>query len=66
MESARLFLLVCVICIASLIPTVRANVAETTDEYWVKKANEARERTLLTYHPDPYEIVDHFHERHYE
>ncbi|VVA96093.1 unnamed protein product [Arabis nemorensis] len=65
METARLFKLVCVICIASLIPTLRANVAET-DEYWVKKANEARKHTLLAYHPDPYAIVDHFHERHYD
>lgn len=66
METARLFILVCVICIASLIPTLRANVAESTDEYWVKMANEARKRTLMAYHPDPYQIVDHFHERHYE
>uniref|UniRef100_M4C9Y2 Pectate lyase n=1 Tax=Brassica campestris TaxID=3711 RepID=M4C9Y2_BRACM len=65
METARLFKLVCVICIASLIPTLRANVAET-DDYWVKMANEARKRTLMAYHPDPYQIVDHFHERHYD
>ncbi|AAF03499.1 putative pectate lyase [Arabidopsis thaliana] len=66
METARLFKLVCVICIASLIPTIRANVADETDEYWVNKANEARKHTLMAYHPDPYEIVDHFHERHYD
>ncbi|CAH2055350.1 unnamed protein product [Thlaspi arvense] len=65
METARLFKLVCVICIASLIPTLRANVAET-DEYWVNKANEARKQSLMAYHPDPYDIVDHFHERHYD
>lgn len=65
METARLFKLACVICIASLIPTIRANVAET-DEYWLKKANEARKHTLMAYQSDPYEIVDHFHERHYE
>ncbi|KAL0843112.1 hypothetical protein Bca101_016357 [Brassica carinata] len=36
------------------------------DEYWSQRADEAREFTLQAYHPDPYEIVDHFHERHYD
>lgn len=48
-----------------MIPTIRANFSEL-DEYWSKRADEAREFTLQSYHSDPYEVVDHFHERHYE
>ncbi|CDY66593.1 BnaCnng51570D [Brassica napus] len=65
MEIARLLKLMCVFCIAGLIPTIRANISEL-DEYWSQRADEAREFTLQAYHSDPYEIVDHFHERHYD
>ncbi|KAL0751595.1 hypothetical protein Bca101_033598 [Brassica carinata] len=65
MEMARLLKLMCVFCIAGLIPTIRANISEL-DEYWSQRADEAREFTLQAYHSDPYEIVDHFHERHYD
>jgi len=61
----RLSKLMFTFCIAVLIPTIRGNISEL-DEYWSQRADEAREFTLQAYHSDPYEIVDHFHERHYE
>lgn len=65
MVMARLLTLMFMFCIVGLIPTIRADMSEL-DEYWSQRADEAREFTLQAYHPDPYEIVDHFHERHYE
>ena len=65
MEMARLLKLMFMFYIAGLIPTIRANFSEL-DEYWSKRAGEAREFTLQAYHSNPYEVVDHFHERHYE
>ncbi|VVB14546.1 unnamed protein product [Arabis nemorensis] len=65
MEMAKLLKLMFVFCIAGLIPTIRANLSEL-DEYWSQRADEAREFTLQAYHSDPYEVVDHFHERHYD
>ncbi|XP_024011793.1 probable pectate lyase 19 [Eutrema salsugineum] len=65
MEMARLLKLMFMFCIAGLIPTIRANISEL-DEYWSQRADEAREFTLQAYHSDPYEVVDHFHERHYD
>ncbi|CAH2072711.1 unnamed protein product [Thlaspi arvense] len=65
MEMARLLKLMFLFCIAGLIPTIRANMSEL-DEYWSQRADEAREFTLQAYHSDPYEVVDHFHERHYD
>ncbi|CAL9230348.1 unnamed protein product [Arabidopsis halleri] len=65
MEMSRLSKLMFMFCIAVLIPTIRGNISEL-DEYWSQRADEAREFTLQAYHSDPYEIVDHFHERHYD
>ncbi|XP_010453638.1 PREDICTED: probable pectate lyase 19 [Camelina sativa] len=65
MEMATLLKLMFMFCIAGLIPTIRGNISEL-DEYWSRRADEAREFTLQAYHSDPYEIVDHFHERHYD
>ena len=62
---ASLLTLMLVFCIAGLIPTIQADMSEL-DEYWSQRADEAREFTLQAYHSDPYEIIDHFHERHYE
>ncbi|XP_010550068.1 PREDICTED: probable pectate lyase 19 [Tarenaya hassleriana] len=65
MEGARLLHLICVVCIASLIPAIRSNIAEL-DEYWQQRSEEAEKHSLAAYHSDPFEIVDHFHERHYD
>ena len=62
---AKLLKLMLLFCIAGLVPTIQAEVSEL-DEYWSQRADEAREFTLQAYHSDPYEIVDHFHERHYD
>lgn len=67
MVMARLLqLMFMFFCIAGLIPTIRAETFDELDEYWLQRGDEAREFTLQAYHSDPYEILDHFHERHYE
>ncbi|KAF8083222.1 hypothetical protein N665_0787s0004 [Sinapis alba] len=66
MKMVRLLKLMFMFGIACLIPTIQANNYSELDEYWSKRADEAREFTLQAYHSDPYEVVDHFHERYYD
>ncbi|KAL0395656.1 UNVERIFIED_CONTAM: putative pectate lyase P59 [Sesamum calycinum] len=48
-----------VFVVASILPVLRANIAEF-DEVWRRRAAEAYNRTLHAYEPDPLKVVMHF------
>ncbi|CAN6442333.1 unnamed protein product [Victoria cruziana] len=41
--------------------TVDAHIAHH-DEYWTKRAEEARQSAFDSYHPDPFNVTDHFNQ----
>ncbi|CAI0386726.1 unnamed protein product [Linum tenue] len=49
------FFLVC----GTLIPYLESHIADF-DEYWQQKAEEAHQVSLETYHPEPYNVTEHF------
>lgn len=51
-------LVVLYIAFASILPVLRANIAEY-DEVWLRRAAEAWNRTLESFEPHPEKIVTH-------
>lgn len=54
--------LVLLLALASLLPTLRANIAEY-DEVWRRRAEESWNRTLKSYEPEPENIVAHLNKQ---
>ncbi|KAI4375287.1 hypothetical protein MLD38_013174 [Melastoma candidum] len=58
MESSKVCLIL-VLSLAVLLPCLYANVSEF-DDYWLKKAQEAKQAALDAYNPDPESVTAHF------
>ncbi|CAN0925904.1 Probable pectate lyase 7 [Linum grandiflorum] len=53
------FSLVVLVSVSTLVHDIGAHIVDF-DEYWQQRAEEARRAALETYHPEPYNVTEHF------
>lgn len=62
MEAIKLVGFIFALSLAVLVQSLEAHIGEF-DEYWQKRAEEARKDALEAYNPDPENVTAHFNSR---